>query len=932
MDDINPELLLKIQSALSQKDSRVGDTNFTDEERLEMRRYLSTNSGSFFSITRREVLTVLLISTTKNYKYEWSGKQYWDRIQEEINLRPDYVIDLPEVFRCLKQYGKPTFSGGGKSKYVETLFYQAYSPRTSVNSFIKFAWKIYSGDSIGFDYVESDDNLDYCRWIVENLKNRYSNSEDLDDDISFGSETYSIRAGLRYAFKQASEESALLLNRILLDIDSIYKNQTEFFSDEDFLGSTVSNVVGRIISCLGKTDSRKRRLSVQAVNGLSKIRVTYQFDEESHLIYLSIPRIRLLDEEKDTNEEIIKVFVTFENGEEIPIGDSQTFKAVGLDFDRAFKEVNIPICGDIQSFCQDGFRLRVVVYKDDEEHVAFDSKKDLFRDFLLFKGVREAKGDRKPGEYFLVVPPIGFDFKKHSAPSLIHQEIVNNIFVILPKENDWISYNSSFVFFGSHKTDAHIFIDTLKTRCVDQLKCLVDGEEYDVLTSIGNLIIHLDSDINPKEISILAKHPNGKVTFYKTSDCIFNQGAYSLSLSQEPAPDILDCFVSVFVFSQPAGQGKILFKSSFAVDRYASLKFGGLCSFFSDKPIVAAIHLFGQDYKVSGIQNQPDIEGIAGNGFTISVEFPYLCWRINQGETHWSSLSESRPLLTGDISSNDLLCFETNLGDVTCTVGGIDLQKSQSGDSFLLGDFVNNRINTELLAENPLIEVGIKSDSDKHLVCGLTKEPYIIDSSSLVDFGDGRLTLSLLRNYVGNQNTVFEVEFTPITGGETVVKNGQFALEPLTIDRFVDGIYRVQLFSIEGIGEASFKKSLFDDEMAIGDADKIAYQGVTSVSISKASKIKFKIPAQLTDIVFYEDDGFGPIYACKLAIPGSHRTNAYFMDKSGGKGNNIDLFYYKGEEKIKEPFSVDAEKRMLCQTKPDGRRYIECYSIYSRKE
>ena len=202
VNDLSSKLREKVFDAFNDEKRQIGDVTYTEEERAQLKEfYSSLSSYQNWTPETTELATAFLVSVIKNYKGDWTGKEFWDRIYPQIGWKPDYTIGLPAIGNALKRYNRPLFiSKSGIHKYVESLFYQAYSPQTSVKSFIKLAWSLYTNPDI-FDltYFDSDADGRLCEAIIESLNKHYKDV-DFDSDFVFESSTYSIRAGLRYAF------------------------------------------------------------------------------------------------------------------------------------------------------------------------------------------------------------------------------------------------------------------------------------------------------------------------------------------------------------------------------------------------------------------------------------------------------------------------------------------------------------------------------------------------------------------------------------------------------------------------------------------------------------------------------------------------------------------------------------------------------------
>lgn len=181
---LDNSLLKKIDNALSYR-FLIGDINFTVDEKETIR-------DEFFAIYSRnsqndwkgklaeqelDIISITLILVAKNYQKDWRGKEFWPKIAERINIySTDTEVEMSLPYCVLSQikerltdnYRRIFFtSKQGHQQYAQSIMFQSYAPKTSVEAFIRLAWTLYCS-VFSFSY---DDKADrgLCSEIIERL-------------------------------------------------------------------------------------------------------------------------------------------------------------------------------------------------------------------------------------------------------------------------------------------------------------------------------------------------------------------------------------------------------------------------------------------------------------------------------------------------------------------------------------------------------------------------------------------------------------------------------------------------------------------------------------------------------------------------------------------------------------------------------------------
>ena len=935
MEIISEKTYKKILSAFSQERGFLfGDVNFETSEKEEIKLFCQNiiNLGiskKNWPANFPEILTAFLIITTKNYSKDWNGYVYWDKIIPELGFKRklDYVNELPAIAQCFKKYNLPFFKGAnGDNRYVESLFFQAYSPKTSICSFVRLAWKLFS-DSDVFDYTYSSDT-EYCLAIIKMLSRQYSGDE-LDDDMEFEGEKYSIRSGLRYAFKNCPETSASLLDRILVYINRLYNNNEDITEENEYLSDICSDEMDVIFS--KKTKKRERRNSFvevtnNCVDDLKKFRATYYFDENSNKLYLFMPKIRLYKIEKDYKNMNVEIYVNM-NGTELEVKKVQ-LEAQGLDFKKAFSAPLICL-NEYFSLCNDKFSFRIKTYLD--EDLILDTKDEMFRDFFVFKNNREVKGNCKPNLYSIILP------NSYNEKNIVFKngltKIDDNVFFVNAEENDRLAQLDTKVFFNSKKSDSHYYFDLENTKCIEECYVNYNDIEYSLYTNIGTLNCVIDGGLDSKSLFFILKN----VKTEETKKCSLSNYLHDNDVFCIDEFDELDNgFYNFCVIDLNKKNNNLVFEANVLLDKKARFSMSNDISFLDDDIEIKGLILGQQFQKKFFVDNE--IKSIHVGDFTIQIYMPYFNWRINNEEKNWISLIDDNPVLYGrhgNIQSNDLLNIDTSFEIVSVKCGNTELQQGNKSNSFKLGYFIMNGKNNrdDLLDGKVIAKVKINNNIFDFPLFKISDKPYLINEDSIIqcDYNEN-LTISLINNFVGDEDTNFVLKVTqvkPSYENKKINIEGNFAKLPYNLNDYLsDGEYEADLFyynSYDGKGNIRLTN---DISFIIGDEAQFRFDQDDVLTIYKCvPSNKIKVQSEISNIRYIGNDGFSSIFSCKLKAGNIRNFDCYFKTDSNST-TAIKLFYK--ENSVDCYFSYDVTNKCISKNKIDQKKYILCETVYCK--
>ena len=934
--DLDSKLRAKVLDAFLDGNRQMGDVNYTEEERAQLKEfYLSLGLNQNWTMEAAELATAFLVSVIKNYKGDWTGKEFWDRIYPQIGWKPDYTIGLPAIADALTRYNRPLFiSKSGIHKYVESLFYQAYSPQTSVKSFIKLAWSLYTNQDV-FDltYFDTESDGRLCEAIIGSLNSHYKDV-DFDSDFVFESATYSIRAGLRYAFEKDKKGATLILRRILKYIVYIYQKRDKVDEDQEgYLAHLCNDSVPRLIASYSESSNITRTPRArETIDDIDKIKGTYVF--QNGLLNLYFPKIRLYRDVQQFKQATVRLFMCL--GEERIEIAKKVYECVGEDYKHILREIYFPI-QEYLDFFGDEISLAATLSFDDKEP-SYDSKKTLFRKFFVFKDDIESKASLlTPGDYRIVFPSnfvLNENIHSNEEPIIRDQHIVD----ISLNDGDRISFNGSYVFFGQKETGAHFFFEEQSTEEVENI--LFKGnspEPYQVYKKLGNFIIRTDDIVRADHLDVQLYSDEGRILArYPLSKMMSENGIYTLSFAEDilTANKNNDYLLIIVVKDQTTD--KYYFNKHIVVLSDIHISFGE-SPYISEETTDTTISFSNEEYVVKN-SNQNTTTEINTKIGIAEVQIPYFSWKINQEDYRWTEISQSLPRLREEFQSNDLLFINTFYKNVKVFCGDVEIKESNKKGQFLIGQFVNSPQGHKAFidGEDVFAVIDFGEETFEFPLFSVTSEPYLLDENadSFISFENGNLSVNLKTNYHGSAQSIFKIVLEGRSSKNYHYEKTGDLNEEIIIKGISSDVYHITISHQEPFSSGDYWNIMWSDDLEIGDLNEIRFQDVSRICIYKMFKCKIK-NLYLTNIEYLGDDGFGLRYSCKMHSDWFKAEYCEFVINDGTRMFSTSFpivnLYYRDKDLVKE-YSFDTGSNSLSKQPVDGNRYHECLSIYAKTE
>lgn len=972
---LDDSLLKKIDNALSCR-FLIGDINFSNEEKEEIREEFfsifsknsKTNWKNALTNNELDIISITLILVAKNYPKDWRGKNFWPKIADRLNVYSSNVaIILPLPYNVLSQIKErlTTFPGRifftskqGHQLYAQSIMFQAYAPKTSIEAFIKLAWSLYCS-VFSFSYNDkANRDKGLCSEIIEKLAKKNSINSDLEDDVQIGGSYYQIRAALKYGFTQDPVSSTLLLRRILDYINKIYleKKDLALKAEEDYLAGLVENTVrGLLTPSLRK---RRNNRSLPTVSKTTEITPSFIVDNQEKL-ELVTNSIKLDENFIGTKEATLKVWTVL-NGKILGNALCCSNPIISSDFIPMVEELKVCV-EPLLKIPSESICLHVALYVDGKSIY----EKDIERSFILIKGKHEVIGDCHPDSYTLYFSNL-FNASQCLKIKEGFEKTGTNAISFISNPGDYITSKGQTIFFRSSNEDINFSFGSEPTNTDMTAIIQKKGEEdiaYSVYRKMDSLIISSGKAENLEKTQVelvmdgvtsylkLAGTPKDKaknITIDLSS--LVPEKRYALKISK------IDSKGNVLLLREPmhfiiAPDAGYSFQNEKAVvpygDKTLNMHWDFLC-FFGTEIIKegenpAVIDFSKNDFndpnnnriKFKETEIEENILGEEEN-LKLSFKIPYFKWALNEDEPVSAPLNSA--IWCGDIYNNELIHIESSK-DFKIFANDTPLAPAKKKGYFLL----SNAFYSQPTSKDCFVTAKIYDDEKEQSVplFEIIRRPKFFlknGPKELFDETDEGIKLLFSNCFCGPSDTLFHIVLKPqhISNKPIQFEGNYCATDDFpTIGHIPDNEYKVTItaeYSLPNSIEKSKTILINDEEILIGSKNGFLYEGVKALHFKKyrcpnGTQQKFKkIPMSISSIHFIENDEL-PIYSGKLKAGKGKTMDVFFKAK---REDNI-LLYYKENDELK-PMSCSADGTEFVNRKPDEKKYFASRSIYCEVE
>lgn len=869
------ELMLKITKAINTKPF-IGKYIFSDEELNKMyeitasllRDYDCNRYRNTISQKYDQLMFVAIVNASKAWMKDEGT--FWDTICKKMmgtGCSPKVRLYLTSVIDRLGKNDGILYLKNCRKKYYATVLAHAFSPVNSTESFFELCWDLYSKD-MNFTYVKDDDIFEL---IIEELKRTFSNEESVENDIKFGSEVYSLRAGITQSVIYAKKEMREYVESTICFIDKMFYGG--ILNNNDYFEVLISNWWLKKEKTFGISKPKKKHYK-RAVTDYNLIRPKYIVSGEQAC--LLIPSIRLKNNFYD-----MPYLNILCNGKLVRKEEMRTF---GSGITMATKEISLDIAEFVD---EDSIELSVEIVHCNE--VVYNSNTNLYREFLLFRNEREILQDEcLPGNYILFTKKI----EKFSSYPINIRRMTNCLYTFNSEEGEVLQNRKRIVFFSNEKQNRNIKFDVDKKN---NIKFVSNGEAYSVID--GEINIDVESDIDITEYGIR----------YETTDFRLNEFKYTEhnGLKSFQITELLNIYepqkISVFSYID----NKI--QATFNV-----VKFNGI-SVFYDKTLyfgdenTGIVRVETERYVKNAAFDisQGDIVIPLDNG-DIILSPPVLRWKIDDckfstqdcGDIWYKKYSNSAEL---SIELPNWMSYKVVLSNNTVLT-----ENTNKFNSFKLGETICN------LSQNGIADVVVFVKIDNvgnyplFTMCLKEKlkfSPFVVDGKNFL--------WDSSKAFVGGSSAMFKVYFKEnnelkecFEFEDTFDKNYENRL--FLLDKLDDGLYDVSVDLIKRNVFFEETERLLERQIILGDINKIRFKNkcLRFEKVMLTSEISYrKIQRFYVDCIEYMGEEEGCLY---------YIGNVYIINQNGYKTYLNKMKNSEGEFDKTNPIRIELKDENTC--------------------
>lgn len=873
----------------------IGDIVFSQDEIDAMKKncqeFYRKAQNSWNKFYRREdidELIVLIVNIAKNWRDESEGR-FWTKLFGEIfddgSISPIKFYDEFEI--ALRAHNKILFrSKENKRLFREVFLLHAMAPNTSGESFIRLLWSWFCDpDVINFDYQPGDKIYSQ---IASFLENEFKGESDINEDVSFEGKTYSIKSSFKYLFTQDNASSLKLLEKIFAAFDKIYFSGK--YAPDSYFEEFCNGIVDKILCESTIPSQHKRKTAAEhIIDDYSKIYAFYEISSEGEAS-ISIPEIRAINEPADEYR-----LELYKDDKKIYSRDDYI---VGSNLKRRIKKISVPFSSIDQKICgRFDLQIKLFLLRKNEDLLLYDSKTNLYRDFILFKTSRETRQNScKSGNYY-VVHPCDAEISRFTSSSA--NDVNRYTASVIFRENDCISTANRSIFFNETPQDSHILIDGKKIKGVFFRK---DEKEYPVYARISyieviltqdeptaNLIVTID-DSSPLQIALCSTKTEKGLRLALNEFHSNTNGCHTILLS-----DIT--------------KQKLLHEINYYISNDISYRTGEKQFLFGEHTfnLYAQLH-HDEDNRPLFSYNPPS--GIEESSFdhdtgTIVFPLPYIKWRIDESEWHYSGDEKDLWHKDKKLHSNCVIEVDNHSEyAITLFLDETPISTSKSGN-FLLGDALSQASTSK--NHSVKLQVGDKTFE-------LFKVWYQAQLSD-IDIDIENHVIDLSPYFIGNNNAEFivtlkndEKEYQFETGLTGTIK-----------EQIADGEYHISISLLDFFGDSTI---LYENDYILGNPNKFyfAHCKIALRSIRKPSGGKIKFLFYIIDLQFLREETIGAVYKGTLLNNKKRQeVEVYKKDDRSLK------FYYTAEDNLKPVYYNEKKKEFTDIKSADT---IPCPSCY----
>ncbi|MCH5323868.1 MAG: hypothetical protein J1E39_01520 [Eubacterium sp.] len=863
------QLLQKVSEAI--QEDFVGNCVFSDDELAIMYdftgnllRNYDSGWGNSISQGYDQLVFVAMVNAVKTWKSD--EDTFWDCIYKKLigtSGSQKIYIYLTSVIERLGKNGKIIYLSGCTKRYYATILAHSFAPISSTESFLELCWNLYSED-MNFTYNKNDEIFSL---VSEELRRTFLNEKSIEDDLRLGSGVYSLRAGIKRMTIDAPDKMVQFIENTICLLDRVFSG--EILDSNLYYNSIVRNWWKDKEKSFG-IEKPKRNTYDRAITDYTTIRPKYNFNGKQAV--LTIPSIRL------KSNFYVSPILNVYRGEELI--DQRELDTFGTGLTMATKE--LPIYADNLVSMGGDLDCTIEIVHCGES--IYNSKKTLFRDYLLFKDKREILQEECfPGNYILFAP--GFDRFSSYPKSIKRMPGEPNLYVFNATEDEILQSEKRTVFFVNEKQNRSIRIVSDRKN---NAKFIHDGEEYFVID--GDLKVIVNTDLDISKYGIRYEESDFKL---KDFTCIEGEGIRTFLITEllnvcEPQ--------KINIFSYIDNR----IEASFNVVKFNRISIVYDKVLYFDKNNIGTVHFSTEKYnkEVSFDIYQGDVIIPFDDG-DIVLTPPVLRWRIDDGEP---SMQFGDGLWYKSISNSAMLQIDLppELGYQVFTNNNVFLTEGSELNSFKFGELLYS-----MLQQSGEVTVFVKIENNNIVypvlnVCLQEKFRY-----APFEIVGRELIWNSSQAFIGDDNARFYISFlekgTVVHSFEVENQSMKYSLNDLEI-----GCYDVTVELVKRIAFANKQIKLYECSITYGDINIIRFKGkylrFEKVMLTGASNYE-PIKTFYVDHLWY----IGEIEGCHY-----YTGSAYIINRDGRKVYLNTMANDKGIFESTNPIRLELRSENSC--------------------
>ena len=845
------ELQEKITEAMNKQ--FVGNYIFTDDELTEiysksgelLRKYEYSYGGTI-GTNYDSLMFVAMVNAIKGFGDTDESSQeiiYRKLIGNPYGSQKMYLY-LTEVIARLGMQKKIMYFEKSSKKYYSTLLAHSLMPKSSTRAFFDLCWEVFVIDFSCY-YEKNDENF---LILAKALRDKFCKAK-MEEDFSFGSNVYSLRAGIKKIAIYNQDILVFLIDKIMNNFDIFY-NKCGFIENKDYLNEMYLEWWEDKSSKFGVINNSEK-VDKKAICDNRKILPKYIIENDN--VCILIPAIRLND--NLYKEPKIQIF----SNEKVIYESVMYTKGSGLLMATKSMKINLD---DLNDFDLNNISIKITHCNN----ILYNSKKSLYRELILFKENREVIAQEcLPDNYLMYLQ--SFDLLNHFPKEITR--IKKHIYSFNSQENEILQVNKKIIFFGSKKTDRKIW---LTGKCREDAIYLLCGKEYKIYD--GDISLAVQNDYTIKELGV------------KINDVTFNLKDFNSNESNNLKYYNLTEIINVneptdlVVFNLITGIPIILEH----VVKFLNIEIKFDRKFYYDKINTGNVIFKSENYEeIQNFNMENEYVQVNINDGSILMFIPIFKWKI--GNKEFNSHNLENLFWYKDINNNTLLEIDYPK-NLECKIFASDntfiLNIPNKVNKFCIGNKVYSNLDkfdiificAKIENENiPLFDVALKEK--------FYNKPIFCIENGIMEWNPENC-------YIGDKDSKFEIN---LLKNNNVYREYHLSLEKdkQMIGSIEENIYQLKIYKI-GKGFLQKKDLLFEDKICIGNEDELKYKNkilyIKNLMLANGEEFTRIRPVYIEKLHFLQKrDGFN-LYSGSLYAINKYGYKYYINELANDFGKN----------------------------------------------